>query len=285
MNLFLKITLGLVGLFIAIELLLMIYRTVRVFLIKNVFDEWEMFKRDEYDWHKYTETYKDQVFGIAAPSFTIDLSDGKFRFVDGKIQLDTALLPLQESARILYEISHALRPNSILEVGCGAGGNLYNIKKILPDVKINGFDLLGSQIELFQKLYPEFKGRSNIFTHDITLSPPNIKADMVYTCTVIMHIHGHNRHLKALMNMFHAANEHVVLVEDWTKHDFYRSLLEVFKTKGFPWQTKYMYYYDSGKGIAVIISKHPLKGYSVLSSNKDLQKYVIPGTGGYRPTR
>jgi SAM-dependent methyltransferase len=58
---------------------------------------------------------------------------------------------------------------SILEIGCGAGANLYNIKKAFPQARVCGCDLNPDAIKTAQEIFKEFK----------TTDPINVPLDYI----------------------------------------------------------------------------------------------------------
>lgn len=202
------------------------------------------------------------------------MPDRKYSIVKGKIILDPSLLSLNPNHKLLYETIYDLKPGSLLEVGFGCGDHLSNIQKILPETEINGCDLLESQRRFLLARHPKLKTNANLFVHDITLFPPNIKVDLVYTQAVIMHIQRNNCHLNALRNMFHASKKYIVLMENWSEHKFYNDITKISREPGFPWENIYLYVNDDGKQILMVISNTVLEGYRELHNNKELLKYL-----------
>ncbi|MDP8234403.1 MAG: hypothetical protein P9M06_06355, partial [Candidatus Saelkia tenebricola] len=113
-----------------------------------------------------------------------------------------------------------------------------------------------------------------LFVCDITISPPNINVDLVYTHAVIMYIQRNKRHLSALRNMFHASKKYIVLMENWSRHNFYEDVMKISKEPDFPWKSIYLYVNDGGNQILMVISNIVLEGYKELHSNKELLKYI-----------
>jgi len=228
---------------------------------------------DDFKWSEYSKDYSKQVSDVEK-EYTLILPEGKYSIVEKKIVLEPSLLPLHPNQKLLYETIYALKPSSLLEVGCGSGDHLVNIQKILPETKINGSDLLDDQIKFLQSRHPELKNKANLFVHDITISPPNIKVDLVYTQAVLMHIQRNNSYLNALKNIFYASKKYVVLMENWSTHNFYKDLRKVSKQPDFPWKNVYIYTNDDGKQILLVISNTILEGYKELHSNRELLKYL-----------
>jgi len=229
--------------------------------------------RDDFEWPEYSKKYSEQISKIEKEN-TLILPEGKYSIVEKKIVLDPSLLPLHPNHKLLYETIYDLKPSSLLEVGCGCGDHLANIQKILPETKINGSDLLDDQIKFLLSRHPGLKTKANLFVQDITISPPDIKVDLVYTQAVLMHIHRNNRHLSALKNMFYASKKYLVLIENWSRHNFYNDLRKVSRRRDFPWENIYIYTNDDGKQILLVISNTVLEGYKELHTNKELLKYL-----------
>lgn len=229
--------------------------------------------RDDFNWSGYNKEYSEQISEVEKEN-TLILPDGKYSIAQGKIVLEPSLLPLHPNHKLLYETIYDLKPGSLLEVGCGCGDHLANIQKILHDTEISGCDLLEDQMRFLLSRHHELKTKANLFIHDITISPPNIHVDLVYTHAVIMHIQRNNRHLNALRNMFHASKKYIVLMENWGRHNFYDDIRKISREPDFPWGSIHLYVNDDGKQILMVISNTALEGYKELNSNKELLKYL-----------
>lgn len=255
----------------------MIKRMIKRRLPKKALDILYKFKlwiqnKDDFEWSEYNKKYSKQISEIEKEN-TLILPEGKYSIVEGKIVLEPSLLPLHPNHKLLYETIYDLKPGSLLEVGCGCGDHLANIQKILPEIKISGCDLLEKQMKFLLSRHPELKSKVNLFVHDITISPLNRKVDLVYTQAVIMHIHRNNRHLNALRNMFHTSKKYIVLMENWSRHNFYNDIRKISTEPGFPWESIYLYVNDDGNQILMVISNTVLEGYKELHNNKELLKY------------
>lgn len=196
----------------------MIERIIKRCLPERAMNSYHKFKglaqnKDDFEWSKYNKEYSRQISKIETEN-TLILPNGKYSIVEGKIVLEPSLLPLHPNHKILYETIYDLNPSSLLEVGFGCGDHLYNIQKILPKTEFNCCDLLEDQMRFLLARHPELKTKANLFVHDITLSPLNIKVDLVYTQAVIMHIQRDDNHLSALRNMFKASKKYIVLMEN-----------------------------------------------------------------------
>ena len=49
--------------------------------------------------------------------------------------------------RVLVELIHDFKPKSVLELGCGYGQNLFNIKTAMPSVSVTGIDIDETRIK------------------------------------------------------------------------------------------------------------------------------------------
>lgn len=229
--------------------------------------------KDNLNWSaEYNKEYSKQL-SEAKKENTLILPEGKYSIVEGKIFLEPSLQPLHPNHKLLYETIYDLKPSSLLEVGCGGGDHLANIQKILPDTEISGCDLLKDQIRFLLSRHPELKHEANLFVHDITIYPPDINVDLVYTQAVIMHIQRNNRHLSALRNLFQISRKYVVLMENWSRHNFYGDIINISRESNFPWESIHLYANDDGKQILMVISNTVLEGYKELHNNKELFKY------------
>ena len=172
--------------------------------------------------------------------------------------------------RLLYEIILALAPQSVLEFGCGGGDHLHNLSVLLPGVEAYGLDRSESQLAFVRKRHPELG--DNVACGNIAEILEGVEvADVVYTQAVIMHIQTDDAHLEALGNAFRLAARQVVLVENWTKHDFFGDILRL-KTDGcIDWDEVNLYYRkvdEPGEEASAIIASR-----TVLSDLPVLDRY------------
>ncbi|MHC1709818.1 MAG: trans-aconitate 2-methyltransferase [Methanomassiliicoccales archaeon] len=229
-----------------------------------------MMNQDDYDWQRYNTKYSAQLADLDGKYSTV-LPDDKYTMVDGRLVVDPSVPPLHPNHKLLYETIYGLRPDSILEVGCGGGDHLENLRMILPGSEVMGCDLLDDQIRTLHIRHPDLE---KIFVHDITESAPNTVVDLVYTQAVIMHIHRDDRHLNALKNMARAARSYIVLMENWGSHNFYDDMMTISKDPDFPWDECHLYKRDDGEQILMIASNRVLDGYDKLNNNKELMRYL-----------
>jgi hypothetical protein len=256
----------------------MVKRTIETSLLEKVTQSYHKFRgiapnKDDFEWSKYNEEYSRQISKIEKKN-TLILPDGKYSIVEGKIVLEPELLPLHPNHKLLYETIYTLNPNSLLEVGVGGGDHLSNIQKLLPHAEFSGCDLLADQIKFLLIRHPELKTKADVFIHDVIQSHPYMKADLVYTQAVIMHIQKDDNHLYALRNMFKTSAKYIVLMENWSRHNFYEDILTISKESDFPWNQIYIYANDDGKQIAMIVSNTILEFYREINSNDEMLKYI-----------
>lgn len=231
---------------------------------------------DDFDWAVYNEQEYAKQIADLEKQYTFILPDNKYSLSGGKIVLAPGLLPLNEHHQALYEAVYALAPQSVLEVGCGCGDHLANIKKLLPGVQLSGLDLLQPQLDFLYKRHPELKAIASLHIQDMTAPMvKKVKADLVYTQAVLMHIQRHYSYLQALRNFFSLSNKYVVLAENWTRHHFFDDIKKISKEEGFTWKEVYFYTYDAGKQVSLIVSATPLASviFKEIKSNEELLTY------------
>jgi len=98
-----------------------------------------------------------------------------------------------------------------------------------------------------------------------------------------MHIRRGNRHIRALKNMFNIS-DYVVLMENWTTHNFFDDIARMSQERDFPWPELNIYENDSGEQILMILSRKELKAFNPLGNNQELLKYFRK-KGGVAPRR
>ena len=232
-------------------------------LIRN-----KLFNRDDFVWKRYHKCYAEEIINCGKIN-TLRLSKKDFNVDETRLEF-YCNPSLHNNAELLYRIIHDLKPTTIMEVGCGGGDHMYNIKLINPKINIFGCDLLQKQLDFLYQRNPKL----NAFVHDITKDRlPTV--NMMYTQAVIMHLHKSDNHLDALTNMINSVDKYVVLIENWTRHNFIEDIKRI--SLGLKEKIS-LYKVDNGKQVALIISKVPIENklldYQEIKNNDELLKYL-----------
>lgn len=204
------------------------------------------------DWSDYTEHY---MAGLAESPVLANLSPGQYQVIDGKIRLAEGLPPLHLNHRAIYETALDLRPSSIIEIGCGAGDHLANLRQLLPDAEIHGCDLLATQLAVADERHPGLQ----TFVHDIVTGVSPQRAELAYTQAVLMHL-GSGRLLAALWHIFATATDYVLMMEHWNCHDFYQNIQALATTRCFPWDELHCYVSIITGQDLLVCARRPLTG-------------------------
>ncbi len=233
----------------------------------------KLISRDDFAWGRYHKNYAKQL-KRNEEDYTLKLSND-FEIVNSKLTF-TCNPPLNNSHQLLYQVIHDLNPKSIFEVGCGCGDHLYNLQKIMPKINVSGCDLLQKQLDFLHDRHPELKDTT--YVYDITKGPTSIFEELFYTQAVLMHIQKGNRHVDALRNLFCPSNKYIVLMENWTRHNFYTDIKNISKERFFPWKDLHIYKVDNGKQIIMVLSNGPIINkkldYIKLESDEEMRKYL-----------
>jgi SAM-dependent methyltransferase len=225
---------------------------------------------DDFDWATYTTTYRAQLKEIEK-THTLRLKSGDYRFEEGSLQKAAAALPLNPNHRLLYETVLDLKPDSVMEVGCGAGDHLHNLLELAPGMQAYGVDYGEEQLRFLRERHPG----TNVETQqlDITLPFSDLlpKVDLCYTQAVLMHIKTGNGHLVGISNLFKMARRQVVLMENWCAHSFVEDIGFLFRRRMIPWEELHLYFRRSperqNRPHLVVASAVPLD-YEPLADDK-----------------
>lgn len=224
-------------------------------------------KSDDFAWDNYTSIYSQEL-EVLSQQYTLALQSGDYGFSNEKlVKTNTTIKPLISNHHLLYETVLQLKPKKVLEVGCGGGDHLHNLKSLHPGIDIMGIDLSVEQLAYLKERYPNL----NIKTQqcDITqlVSYDFPKVELVYTQAVIMHIQVKGKHLVALENLFKIASKQVVLMENWRQHAFLDDILMLYKQNKIAWPNLYVYYRksDNDQTKLLIVSSVVLSGYTELN--------------------
>lgn len=203
---------------------------------------------DDFDWDRYHREYRTQL-SLQEPDVLLRLEAGDYRWRgDRLVRESTSRAELHPNHQLLYETVAMLRPSTVLEVGCGGGDHLHNLRVLLPDLDVRGIDRSPGQLATLAERNPEVLDRTSIFNL-VADDPQSIEsADVVFSQAVIMHIQTGSAHLTALEAMFKLANHQVVLVENWARHDFVADIFNLMAQGRIDWPALHLHMRDSGEG-------------------------------------
>lgn len=223
---------------------------------------------DGVNWKKYNKHYSEEL-KIIEKVHTLLITAQDFEVVNSKVILKSSdKLPLHPNAQLLYETILKLHPNSILEVGCGGGDHLLNLKTLIPELEVYGVDLLDKQIEFCNKRHPQNDFKLSVV--DISKKGvifPNV--DVIYTQAVLMHITEKDlRFYNSMKNLLNSSAKHLIFVENWSQHDFFETVKQITPVN--KWKMYFNFLEGNEKTRLMIISKdeqlsfQPLLDYTQL---------------------
>ena len=227
---------------------------------------------DDFDWSTYTTVYRAQLQEIEQ-TLTLQLRSGDYRFEDGVLQKTSDALPLHPNHRLLYETILDLKPEKVMEVGCGAGDHLHNLIELAPGMELHGVDYGENQLRFLRERHPA--SDLDVQQLDITLPYSDLlpQVDLCYTQAVLMHIKTGNGHLVGLSNLFKMARHQVILMENWCSHNFVEDIWFLFNKRMIPWNDLYLYFRRSperdNRPHLLVASSIPLD-YEPLANDKVL---------------
>ena len=234
---------------------------------------------DDYVWEQYHRTY-EQIFEQTAKEYTRNLKDVPFEVVDGHVIIPPPHLPLHENHRLIYELCLNLNPTSILEIGAEGGHHLISLKALMGKIELNehvelyGVDISSDQIEWAKRMFLELA--DHLWVDDFTVSSLSAKyhnmVDVAFTQAVVMNIQKGDRHKTFIKNMTIAARKQIVLMGNWSRHQFVRDIKSLRDGGFIPWKEVYLYKQDSGKQICMVVSSVKLD-LELLHNDDELRKY------------
>ena len=199
---------------------------------------------DDFYWADYNDHYRSEL-RENEKHHTLQLRPGDAAFVDGVLQSAENRLPLHPNHRLLYETIVQLRPSSVLELGCGGGDHLHNLHVLAPEIELHGIDREPKQLAFLRERYPKLD--ADLQVADATLPFPTAiePVDLAFTQAVIMHLHDGHGHRVALANLFRAARNHVVLMENWQRHEYVDDLQALHASGVIDWPELLLYYREA----------------------------------------
>lgn len=226
---------------------------------------------DSFNWDHYKEHYIGEL-ELLSQKYTTVLKEGNYSFKNNRLVKNTRdIFPLHPNWSLLYYVVLQLKPNSVLEVGCGGGMHLHNLKILREKLHVFGVDRSLDQLKFATEKFPELLESVSIL--DLTKHYKKLpKYDLVFSQAVLMHItSSEGAYLQALVNIFKLANKQVIFMEKWTKHPFLLDVKKLIKTGKIKWPKIYFYYYGSHPRL-MICSKVKLNNYEELSDYLILTK-------------
>lgn len=227
---------------------------------------------DDFNWEVYNTEYREEINHIQK-SHTLKLKNGDYRLDGANLVNFAGILPLHPNHRLLYETLLLLKPASVVEVGCGGGDHLYNLKQLLPKCLVHGLDRSDKQLAFVVERSPELKNALQRYDATMPFSKKLPKVELAFTQAVIMHIQTGNAHLSALANLFAMASKQVVLMENWKQHAFLSDIKFLYKEGMIPWENIHFYFRRcpelNNKPHLMVVSSEPLD-FEVLERDEQL---------------
>ena len=246
-------------------------------LLGRFFYKSRKFYDDDFDWNTYTaDSYERRLVGVVERDNQAVAKTGELSFDDTTGHVVSAGRPIHPNQQVILEAIGQLKPLSVHEVGCGAGDHLANGKALFPKIAFSGADRSQTQLELAASRHPELT--KDLSLQDITmpLSRHWPRADMVYSQTVLMHIHTAVSHFVGLANMVNTANQFVLIMENQQCHNFVSDIENLWKGGHFSWDNMHMYRFDGATGArTILLSKEP-QIFPVLTSDAQLREGLKP---------
>jgi SAM-dependent methyltransferase len=213
---------------------------LRYHLGEKLRGHWRKEGEDDFNWSRYSIHYQGEL-ELGSKTRTLSVGPDDYKFEGGRLIHKSSRLPIHPNAHVIYETILNLEPKSVLEVGCGGGDNLSNLRTLAPLLDLRGVDISPEQLNLLTHRHPGFAGSVELC--DITKTVSHItSADLVFTQAVLMHIGMANgRWERGIKNLFHLANDHIVLMEHWSKHEYFTLFSRLAPGVDIPWSSLHLF--------------------------------------------
>lgn len=229
--------------------------------------------RDDYDWATYSRVNYCPSLADFDMCFTSQLSKvPRWSAAGGRLVVSGR--PLHPRHQLIYELALKLDPVSICECGFGGGDHLANLSLLLPSAKILGADISPDQLAVATQRNSEVLSRARL--HVLDLTEPNSvthltnAAQFVYCQAVIQHIHGNERHLHFIRNMWKISTRYLFFVESWERHNFVADLRNLFPHN-------VLYRVGAGSSSGLLIDKQNAMRYPVVHSDREIRRHKRVG--------
>ena len=223
---------------------------------------------DDFQWDSYTRLSYRPSLETFESVFSSRLSETNWDVCAGRLVVSGR--PLHPNHQLIYELAMKLQPTSVFECGFGGGDHLANLSLLLPRASIAGADISQDQLALALGRNSELLRSANLHMLDLTRfnETPQLQdtADFVYCQAVIMHIHGRDRHLQFMRNMWHISRRYILLVENWFRHDFVKDLQALFPNCA-------LYCVATEHSAGILIDKENAMKFPVVRSDREMRRY------------
>lgn len=229
--------------------------------------------RDDYDWVTYSQMNYSPSLADFEAHFTSQLSKVE-RWSSTGGRLVVSGRPLHPRHQLIYELALKLDPVSIFECGFGGGDHLANLSLLLPSAEIWGADISPHQLALAAQRNSRVLSRARLYVLDLT-EPNSVghlenATQFVYCQAVIMHIHGNERHLHFMRNMWKLSTRYLFFVESWERHNFVADLHSLFPQNE-------LYRVGAGSSSGILIDKQNAMRYPIVLSDREIRRHKRVG--------
>ncbi len=246
-------------------------------MIRRLFYKKRKFFDDDFDWDNYTaDSYHRRLKGDVETNYRTISKAGQLQF-DAATGVVTSIGdPIHPNQHLILEAIGQLAPESVHEVGCGAGDYLANAATLFPDLTVTGGDRGTTQLDLALHRHPQLAGKVGVQDITMPFSRHWPRADLVFTKAVIMHIHTAVSHFVALTNLVRSARKYVLLAENQQCHNFVRDILALHEAGHFEWDDLHLYQFDASTGSPGILLSREELDLPPLTSDAQIRANVKP---------
>lgn len=216
---------------------------------------------DDFDWKHYTQRHYTKELEESMASYSLTLREGTFEINNNRIELHEGAGAIHPNYRMVYEfvLSNRQDISSILEVGCGPGHLLYNLKHLIPTLACSGMDISEEQLQLGQELIPGLASFCSLTVGDISaVKVTEPKFDLVCTEAVLMHINNRARYKRALQNIFRLSKKYVLLIENFSFRDYRKDIQRQYSSGMLGWADLSVETIESGSMTGLLMSRRQL---------------------------
>lgn len=110
----------------------------------------------------------------------------------------------RHTRRLILALLSKVKFKSVLDIGCGTGLLLSDVKKKFKNVTLFGTEISNNAVAISKKNLPNAK----YFVNDISKEPPPLKSDLILCADVLEHIKNYQ---KAIVSISKVCNKYFLL--------------------------------------------------------------------------